>query len=124
VTSPLPAPRRNRVLVTIDIAAALLLQVFSIVVALVVITQALAYSGLHSLCGAGAFEGMTCNGLVLSIVVYGLIAVAVLATFIAFGMVIVGLIRKRSVFYWPLAAIVLTIVLFYIGTWVAGMTLP
>jgi hypothetical protein len=67
---------------------------------------------------------MTCNGLVLSIVVYGLIAVAVLATFIAFGMVIVGLIRKRSVFYWPLAAIILTIVLFYIGTWVAGMTLP
>jgi len=61
---------------------------------------------------------------VLGIVVYGLMAVAVLALFLGFGLFLVNVIRKRVAFYWPLAGIVLTLVLFYIGTWVAGMTVP
>jgi hypothetical protein len=124
VTTQPPARRRNVALIALDVAAAILLLFVGVAVALTVITQALSYSGLHSQCGAGAYSGLTCNPVALGIVVYGLIAVAVLALFVGFGMVIVNLIRKRWTFYWPLAAVVVTLVLFYVGTWVAGATLP
>lgn len=60
----------------------------------------------------------------LGIVVSGLISVSVLAQFLGFGMFLVSIIRKRVAFVWPLAAIVLTIALFYLGTWVASLTVP
>jgi len=61
---------------------------------------------------------------VLAVVVYGLIIATVLTTFLALGMMIVSAIRKRYIFWWPLGAIVVTIALFYLGSWVAGMTVP
>jgi uncharacterized BrkB/YihY/UPF0761 family membrane protein len=124
MTSQPPARRRNIALVVLDIAAGILLLFVGVAVALTVITQALAYRGLHAQCGAGPFDGIECNGAVLNIVVYGLIAVAVLALFLGFGMFIVNLIRKRVAFYWPLAGVVVSLVLFYVGTWVAGLTVP
>ena len=124
-TTATPSPaRRNPALVTLDIVAGIVFIVFGIVVALGVLTTAISFGALHDTCGAGPYDGLTCNSTVLGIVVYGLMAVAVLALFLGFGLFLVNVIRKRVAFYWPLAGIVLTLVLFYIGTWVAGMTVP
>lgn len=108
----------------LDIVAGILLIGFGIVLALGVLTTAIAYGGLHAACTPALAESLTCNSTVLGIVVYGLIGVSVLALFLGFGMFLVSLIRKRVAFMWPLAAIVLTIVLFYLGTWVASLTVP
>lgn len=124
MTSQTPAPRRNGVLVTIDVVAGILLLLVGVALALVVITSAIAYGGLHNQCGSLEYGGLTCNSTVLDIVVYGLIAVAVLSLFLGFGMFVVSLIRRRWAFYWPLAGVIVTLVLFYVGTWVAGMTVP
>lgn len=123
MTSPAAAPR-HPALRGLDIAAGVLLIVFGIVLALGVLTTAIAYGGLHAGCTPALAEGLTCNSTVLGIVVYGLIGVSVLALFLGFGMFIVSIIRKRIAFVWPLGAIVLTIALFYLGTWAAGLTVP
>ena len=124
-SSSSPAPRRrNAGLVTLDILVGIILLVLTAALSAGVVVTAFAYGGLNSECGAGPYSGLTCNTTVLSIVVYGLIAIAVLAAFLAFGMMIVSLIRRRWVFWWPLGALVLTIGFFYLGTWVAGMTVP
>lgn len=124
MTTQPPTKRRNGVLVTIDVVAGILLLVVGVTIALTVLTSAIAFGGLHAQCGSQPYSGLTCNSTVLGIVVYGLIAVAVLGIFFGFGMFVVFVIRKRWAFYWPLAGIVLTLVLFYLGTWVAGLTVP
>lgn len=111
-------------LVVIDIIASILLLFFAASLALVVITTATAYQGLTAECGSGPFEGITCNGTVLGIVTIGMIVIAVLATFLAVGFVIVNLIRRRYTFYWPVGAIVIMIVATWIGSWIAGMIAP
>lgn len=124
MSSQPPPRRRNPVLVVLDIVVAVVLLAIGAVLALAVISTATSYAAIQAECGAGPYDGLRCNPTALSIVVYGLIAVAILALFLAFGMVIVNLIRKRLVFYWPLIGIVVTVALFYVGTWVAGMTVP
>jgi O-antigen ligase len=124
VTPQPPARRRNPALIVLDVVAGIVLLAVGAVLAIGVISSAIAYGGLHAECGDGPHGGLACNSTALGIVVYGLIAVAILALFLGFGMFLVSLVRKRLAFYWPLAAIVITIVLFYAGTWVAGMTVP
>lgn len=89
-----------------------------------VVVTAFAYSGIQSQCVPDDVAGIVCNTVVLGIVVYGLMTIAIIAAFLGFGMVIVSLIRRRWAFIWPLGAIVLTVALFYLGSWVAGMTVP
>lgn len=113
-TSSLPTPpRRNPALVTIDIIASIILLVIGVGVSLAVLVTAVTYGSLE-----------TSNATVLGIVVFGLMAVAVLALFLAFGMTVVNLIRKRYTFWWPLAGIVVTVALFYLGTWIISLAVP
>jgi hypothetical protein len=60
----------------------------------------------------------------LGIVIYGLIVIAVIVAALGIGMAIVSLIRKRYTFWWPLGAIVIILLFFYLGTWLAGLTVP
>lgn len=124
-TSSSPSARRRPpVLVVLDAVVGIVLLVLSGGLSIGVVVTAYAYSGIHAQCGAGPYSGLTCNTVVLGIVVYGLMIIAVLAAFLALGMMIVSAIRKRYLFWWPLGAIVITIALFYLGSWVAGMTIP
>ena len=119
-----PPARRNAALVTVDIIVSVALLAFGAVLSLIVISYATLYNDLISDCGPGSYEGLQCNGTVLSAAVIGLIVVTVLAYFLAVGMVIVSLIRKRYTFWWPLGAVIIVIAAFYVSTWVVGMTVP
>lgn len=121
---PSPAPRRNRVVLVIDIVATVVLLTFGIVFALAVLTYATVFGSFTAGCGTGPSEGLTCNTTALGIAVYGLIVVTVLATLLAIGMVIVSLIRRRPTFWWPLGSLVITVVAFYLASWLAGSTVP
>lgn len=121
---PSPAPRRNRVVLVVDIVATVVLLTFGIVFALAALTYATAFGSFTAGCGTGPSEGLTCNTTALGIAVYGLIVVTVLATLLAIGMVIVSLIRRRPTFWWPLGSLVVTVVAFYLASWLAGSTVP
>jgi hypothetical protein len=126
MTSPASSPRppRNRALVVVDIIASVILVIFAAVLALAVITTAVAYQGLTAECGAGPFDGLTCNATALSVVTIGMIVVAVLGAFLGFGFFLVNLIRKRYTVWWPLGAVVAMVVATWVGSWVAGMIAP
>lgn len=117
-------PRRNPLLVTIDIIASAFLCLLIGVLALAVATTASTFAQLSELCGGGPYEGLVCSPVLLGIVVYGLIIVAVLVAALGIGMAIVSLIRKRYTFWWPLGGIVIILVFFYVGSWAAGLTVP
>lgn len=121
---PSPAPRRNRVVLVVDILATVVLLTFGIVFALAALTYATAFGSFTAGCGTEPSEGLTCNATALGIAVYGLIVVTVLATLLAIGMVIVSLIRRRPTFWWPLGSLVITVVAFYLASWLAGSTVP
>jgi len=123
-TSSPPARHRNPVLVVIDILASVILLILGGAIALTVITYALAFGGFQVECGTGPYDGIVCNPVVLNIVVYGLLAITIIAFFLGLGMVIVNIIRKKITFFWPLGAIILTLLFFYLGAWIAGMTVP
>lgn len=122
--SATPRAKRNPALVVLDIAAGAVLLVISLFIGLAVLVSAVQYQGLLVQCGAGPYTGLTCNSTVLGIVIFGLIAVAVLAFFLGLGFFVVNLLRKRYAFYWPLLAIAVTVGLFYAGTALAGATVP
>ena len=87
-------------------------------------TTALSFDSLRQLCGDEPYEGLVCSPALLGIVIYGLIVIAVIVAALGIGMAIVSLIRKRYTFWWPLGAIVIILVFFYLGTWLAGLTVP
>ena len=118
------APRRHVVIVVTDIVASAVLLVFGAVLSLTVVGYAAQFGTITAECGAGPFDGLECNSVALSIAVYGLIGITVIGYFLAVGMVIVSLIRKRLTFWWPLGAIILIIVSFYAAAWVVGMVAP
>ncbi len=118
------APRRNPILVTIDIVASVLLLMVSGALAVTVIANARAYGDITASCGSGPYSGLECNGTVLAIAVFGLIGIAILAAFVGFGMVLVSLIRRRYSFWWPLGSIILMIAAFWVATWVASLIVP
>lgn len=97
---------------------------FVIGMALTTVAWAGAYGTIADQCGAGPYAGIQCNSTVLGIVVFALYAIGIVGAFVAIGMVIVNLIRKRYTFSWPLGALVIMIVAFYIGTWLVGMIAP
>lgn len=119
-----PAPRRHPALVTLDVLISLLLLVISGGIAFGVVITAFAYSGIQSQCVPGDAVGIVCNTVVLGVVVYGLMTIAIIVAFLGLGMVIVSLIRRRWAFIWPLGAILVTVAFFYLGSWIAGMTVP
>ncbi len=119
-----PRAPRNKALVVLDVAAGVVLITLGIVLGIAVFVTAVAYGSLHAQCGAGPYEGLTCNTVVLSIAVYGLMAVAVFAFFLGVGMFLVHMVRKRYGFHWPLITMVATVALFYLGTWIVSLTVP
>lgn len=115
---------RNRALVILDIVAALILVLVAFGIALAVAGSALQYSSIRLVCSADQLQGLACNRTVLDVVVVALIAVAILGFLIAAGMVLVNIVRHRWTFWWPLGASVVMTGLFWLGTWIVGMTLP
>ncbi|CAN5188509.1 hypothetical protein BH09ACT5_BH09ACT5_01940 [soil metagenome] len=125
VTSPTTAPRRrNPVLVTVDILASVALLLFALGLTLVSVGYSSLFRDFTANCGDGPYPGLQCNDTALSVASFGLLAVAVLAMFIAVGMVIVRLIQKRYTFAWPLGAVIVMIVVFFAASWLAGQTVP
>jgi hypothetical protein len=112
------------VIVTVDVIASVTLIVFGLVFAFTAVGYGLAFGTITSTCDAGPHAGLTCNSTALSIAAYGLIVIAILAFAVGLGMVIVSLIRRRFTFWWPLGALVVMIIAFYLATWVAGATAP
>lgn len=103
----------------------ILLSLFVGALALGVITTAMSFStALPPLCGDGTYEGAECSSVLLNVVVFGLIGISVLVAALGIGMAIVSLIRKRYTFWWPLGAIIVILAFFYLGTWLAGLTVP
>lgn len=123
-TQALPARHRNTALVVVDIVVSVVLLFFGIVLSLTAITYANQFGTFTAGCATGSYPGLQCNGTALGIAVFGLITVAVLAALLAFGMIIVSLIRRRYTFWWPLGGILVTVAAFYLASWLAGATVP
>ena len=119
-----PARRRNPVLVTVDIVASVALLLLGLGMALVSLGYTTIFPGFTADCGDGPYPGLECNSTALAVATYGLLAVTILAMFAAVGMVIVRLIQKRYAFPWPLGALLLLILAFYVAAWLAGQTVP
>ena len=109
MSSPAAAPRRNPVVVVIDVIAGVVAIAIGIGMALTAISYGIAFSQQ----GTGS---LTAIGI-------GLIIVTVLAVFLGIGMFVVALIRKRLSFYWPLGAFVVMLIAFYIAAALAGAAL-
>lgn len=111
--------RRHPVALTVDIVASALLILFTAVLATVVTVLVSSYSGLCT-----SSQSSACNATSLSAIVFGVMAVVIVVAFLGVGMVIVSLIRRRLLFVWPLGAIGVILVAFYLGTWVATLAAP
>jgi len=122
--SPAATPKRNPALVALDIVAAVVFVVIGLVLSLVVVVQAGLYPPLLSSCGTGPYDGLTCNSGFLNSVIIVMSAIAIFAFAIGAGMVVVNLIRRRAVWYWPLLGIVVTLIGFYAGTYFVSLTAP
>ncbi len=118
------ATPRNRTLVILDIVASVVLALLALGVGVSVAGNATLYLGVLDECTPAQVSGLTCNSTVLFIVSVALIIIAVLGFLVAVGMVVVRLIQHRWTFWWPLGAIVVMVGLFWLGTWIVGMTLP
>ena len=120
-----PAQRRNPALVAIDIAAAVVILVVALVFGLVVLGLVAQFGNFTSGCVAGTtYSGLECNATALGIATYGLLTVTIVGFFLALGMTIVRIIQKRLVFLWPLGAFLVMIAALYLGSYVAGLTVP
>jgi hypothetical protein len=125
VTSPTTAPRRrNPVLVTVDIVASVLLLLLALGLTLFSVAYTTILGGFTVNCGDGPYPGLQCNDTALSVATIGLLAVTILAMFLAVGMVVVRLIQKRYTFVWPLGAVILLLIAFYAASILADQTVP
>jgi hypothetical protein len=122
--SPTVPPKRNSVIVAIDIIAGLFLVLVGLTFGLYVVTYASQYPQLVAACGEGPFSGLECNANWVSTWSIIIIGVAVFSFALSTGMVIVNLVRKRPVWFWPLIGVILTIVAFYAGTALVGLAVP
>jgi uncharacterized protein DUF6264 len=118
------AKPRNRALVMLDVVVAVLLVLLDLGIAILVAGSATQYAGIRVECSADQLVGLACNRTVLDIVSVALIAVAILGFVLAAGMVLVNIIRRRWTFWWPMAAGIVMVGLFWLGTWLVSLTLP
>jgi hypothetical protein len=123
-SSTTPERRRNPALVTVDIIAAVAVLIFALLFGLVVLGFVNQFGSFGSACGTGPYTGLECNATVLGIATYSLLTITVVAFFLGLGMAVVRIIQKRLVFPWPLGALVVMILAFYLGAYVAGLTVP
>jgi hypothetical protein len=124
MSSPPLARPRNPALVVVDIIAGILFIVFGAALALGVVVSAASYGNLHASCLPGEANGLVCNSTMLGGAVIGMIAIAIVAFFLGLGFFAVAIFRKRYGFFWPLGAIIITVGVFYLGTWLASLTAP
>lgn len=119
-----PAPRRNIPLVVADLIVSFAVLVFALVFGLVAIYYDGQFHGFAIECGTGQYTGLQCNAAVLGLATYGLLIVTVLAFCVGVGMTIVRIIQKRFTFFWPVGALIVMILAFFIFTWLASQTAP
>ena len=109
----------------VDIAAAVVILVVALVFGLVVLGLVAQFGNFTSDCVPGTlYSGLECNATALGIATYGLLTITIVGFFLGLGMTIVRIIQKRLVFPWPLGAFVVMVVAFYLGAYVAGLTVP
>lgn len=122
--SPAVPPKRNPVVVGIDIVVGLVLVLVGLSFSLISVTYASQYPKLVADCGDGPFPGLECNADWVATWSIVIIAIAVFSFALTTGMVIVNLVRKRPVWFWPLIGAVITIAAFYGGTALVGLATP
>ena len=123
-TSAVPVPRRNPLLVALDVIAGALIILFMAVVALYILTTVAQFPVLQEACSDGPYDGVVCNPVFLNIVIIVISAITVFAGFIGAGMFVVRLIRKRVAFLWPLITLVIMVAGFYVGTYLISLAVP
>lgn len=122
--SPTVPPKRNPVIVAIDIIAGLFLVLVGLTFGLYVVTYASQYPQLVAQCGDGPFSGLECNAGWVSTWSIVIVGIAVFSFALTTGMLIVNLVRKRPVWFWPFIGVIITIVAFYAGTALVGLAIP
>jgi len=126
-TSKSPAaslPKRNPWVVTVDIVVAVFLGLLSLSFGLYAVTAASQYPTLIAACGAGDIDGLVCNPNWVSTWSIVIVGLAVFGFALTSGMVLVNIIRKRPVWFWPLIGIAVIIVSFYAGTALVSLAIP
>jgi len=124
-TPPPAVPRkRNPVIVTLDIAAAVVFVVIGLTLGIYVLTTAAQFPKLLAECGDGPFAGLECSGDWVATWGIVIVGIAVFSFAITTGMVLVNIIRKRPVWYWPLVGILITTVGFYASTALVSLAVP
>jgi hypothetical protein len=118
---PPPAPRRNPLLLTLDVIAGVAIIAVTIVLALVVLVTVSQYPLLQQTCTTALSGGVACSPLFMNTVVIVTSGITVFAAFIGAGMFIVRLIRKRLAFVWPLVTFIVIVIAFYGGTYLASL---
>jgi len=122
--SPAVPPKRNPVIVALDIVVAVVLVVIGLTLGLYVLTSAAQFPKLLDACGSGPFAGLECSGDWVATWGIVIVGIAVFSFAITTGFVFVNIIRKRPVWYWPLIGIVITTAGFYAGTALVSLAVP
>lgn len=118
------APKRNRWVVTVDIVVAVFLALLSFSFGLYAVTAASQFPALITSCGTDSIDGLVCNPNWVSTWSIIIIGFAVFGFALTAGMVLVNIIRKRPVWFWPLIGIAVIIVSFYAGTALVSLAIP
>ena len=122
--SPGVPPKRNLVIVTIDIIVAVALVVIGLTLGLYVLTSAAQFPKLLDECGSGPFSGLECSGDWVATWGIVIVGIAIFSFAITTGLVFVNIVRKRPVWYWPLIGIIVTTAGFYAGTALVSLAVP
>jgi hypothetical protein len=112
MTAAAPAPRTA--LQWADLVAGLLLTAVGGLLALLMLTQLAQLAGLSVICDGVAPEGARCSPAFLTGAIILGYAIVIFAWALGLGMLIVRAVRRRTVFWVPLASVVVIIATFYL----------
>jgi hypothetical protein len=108
-----PAPRRTA-LQWADLVAGLLLTGIGGLLGLVMLTQLAQLAGLSVICEGIAPDGARCSPAFLTGAIIAGYAIVIFAWALGLGLLIVRAVRRRTVFWVPLASIAVIIAAFYL----------
>ncbi|MGN6502747.1 MAG: hypothetical protein ACTHKX_07585 [Pseudolysinimonas sp.] len=108
-----PAPRRSS-LQWADLVAGLVLTGISGLLALVMLAQLAQLAGLGVICDGVAPDGARCSPAFLTGTIIGGYAIVIFAWALGLGLLIVRAVRRRTVFWVPLASVAVIIAAFYL----------
>lgn len=118
-----PAPKRNTVVVVIDLIVGSFLALVGLGVSYILVITETQLLGVLDMC-SGPANGLRCNGSFLSGIVLVSIIITVFSGALTAGMVIVNALRKRAVWFWPVIGMIISIAVFYGAAALAGLVQP